>query len=668
MPAGLCGSTVAMLSLFLMTPAIAFEPAPVAGAVPAASVPASVDVDRFLKRDTYGEVKISPTGAYYAITVVLPDRTVLWIQRRSDGKVTAKATGGPHSEVADFWWVNNERLVIAWAKKDGSLEAPLATGELFGLNADASGARQLIGHFDSSVQGDFVTFFSSNGLQLAKLIDPLPRDDEHILVAISTYEFDPVTRVVRMDVNSGATTQVASAPLHRAGFATDAGGMVRFAEGEDAANYSELLYRADDKSPWRTINDEKTSHHVEWPKGFSADGKTAYLEVEQETGPDAIDAFDTATGNRREVLRDKVVDPESILYSGIDRVPVGASFMAEQRHTAFFDEHSADAIAQRSLEAAFPGQSVTVTSRTADGQLELVQVGSDTNPGDFYLFNRQTKAAEGVFSRRAWLEPKQMAPTRSVEVSARDGLTLHGYLTLPKGASSGLPMVVLPHGGPFDISDHWDFDEEVQMLAEAGYAVLRINYRGSGNYGRAFRLSGAKEWGARMQDDVTDATRWAIAQKLADPKRICIYGGSYGGYAALMGLAREPDLYQCGVGYAGVYDLPMMVRDNSSKAAYLRTWSSDWVGEPDTLAAVSPVNLAAKIGQPVFLAAGGKDYRAPIEHTHRMEKALVAAGAAPETLYFPTEGHGFYTDEHKHAFYVKLLDFLSRNIGGAKAH
>ena len=230
-----------------------------------------------------------------------------------------------------------------------------------------------------------------------------------------------------------------------------------------------------------------------------------------------------------------------------------------------------------------------------------------------------------------------------------------------------MPMVVLPHGGPFGEFDDADFDGEVQLLAAAGYVVLRINYRGSGNYGRAFREAGARQWGGRMQDDVTDATRWAIAQKIADPKRICIYGASYGGYAAMMGLAREPDLYRCGVGYAGVYDLGLLLSERAGKAAFLENWYSQWLGTADSVAGVSPVNLAARIHQPVFLAAGGKDLRAPIQHTKRMEEALKASGAAPETLYFPTEGHGFYTLEHRHAFYAKLLDFLSRNIGGATA-
>ena len=258
-----------------------------------------------------------------------------------------------------------------------------------------------------------------------------------------------------------------------------------------------------------------------------------------------------------------------------------------------------------------------------------------------------------------------MAEMRPVTLKARDGLPLHGYLTVPKGSDGkGLPLVVMPHGGPYGIADVWGFDAQVQMLAAAGYGVLQVNFRGSAFRGRDFAAAGARQWGRAMQDDITDATRWAVQQGIADAERICIFGGSYGGYAALMGVAREPTLYQCAVGYIGVYDLPLMygqgdVRDERTGMAFLR----DWVGARDGLASVSPVHLADRIQVPVFLAAGGEDERAPIEHSRRMERALRQAGVPVETLYYDTEGHGFYVDAHRVEFNERLLAFLSRHIG-----
>ncbi|QEO99311.1 peptidase S9 [Xanthomonas oryzae pv. oryzicola] len=258
----------------------------------------------------------------------------------------------------------------------------------------------------------------------------------------------------------------------------------------------------------------------------------------------------------------------------------------------------------------------------------------------------------------------EKAPT-----AKRDGLELHGYLTRPLHAEAGtpLPLIVMPHGGPFGIFDKWEFDDDTQLLAVAGYAVLRVNYRGSANYGRSFTVAGAKEWGGRMQDDLTDATRWAIAQGMADASRVCLYGASDGGYAALMDVAKEPGLYRCAAGYMGVYDLDMMARDTARYARWAKNWTGDWLGARDTLAARSPMNLASQIKVPVFLAAGGKDERAPIEHNKRMERALNAAGVPVESLYFPNEGHGFYAEPHRRAYYTRLLAFLSKQLGGSTA-
>jgi dipeptidyl aminopeptidase/acylaminoacyl peptidase len=629
---------------------------------------AQVDVEQYIKPNAYDNVKISPTGEYFALTVNLPDRQVLIIQRRSDGKLTGKAAGVENSAIADFWWVNDHRVVVAMAEKFGSRDTPQRTGELHGLNADGSDAKLLVGASNLDRSSSAAVYdFTGSTYQFAELIDTLPKDPQNVLVSISNYAVEPTTRIASMDVDTGRTIDVATAPLKRATFASDGSGVVRFAEGQDRENYSRLLYRDSNDGDWRVINDERSSRVAEVPLGFSADDKTVFLRVQRATGPDAIVSLEPATGKRVELLRDKVVDPDSLIYTPNAEAPVGANFASDRRYNAFFDEKGADAGLYRKFEAAFPGQSVLLTSRTDDGKLAMLFVSSDTNPGDFYLYDTSTQVATGVFSRRLWLDPEKMAPTKGVELTARDGLTLHGFLTLPKGAATDLPLIVMPHGGPFGIADTSDFNEDAQLLADAGYAVLRVNFRGSANYGRAFMQAGAKEWGGRMQDDVTDATRWAIAQGIADPKRICIYGASYGGYAAMMALAREPALYRCGVGYVGVYDLPLYYRDNARLATYLKNWYNDWLGPEESLAAISPTQLAAKITQPVFLAAGGKDWRAPIAHSERLAKALKAAGNPPETLNFPTEGHGFYTEEHRREFYTRLLDFLSRNIGGAKA-
>jgi dipeptidyl aminopeptidase/acylaminoacyl peptidase len=284
------------------------------------------------------------------------------------------------------------------------------------------------------------------------------------------------------------------------------------------------------------------------------------------------------------------------------------------------------------------------------------------------LFDTVAKTAKHLFSARKEIDPETSAEVRAIDFKARDGLTLYGYLTLPKGSTGkNLPTIIMPHGGPFGIADDWTFDDDAQLLAKAGYAVLQVNYRGSSHYGRAFYHAGARQWGGKMQDDVTDATKWAIAQGVSDASKVCIFGGSYGAYAALTGVAKEPALYHCAVGYVGVYDLPMMVDNDKNDSRATATWFHDWVGDGDMLAANSPTNMAGKIKVPVLLVAGEEDKTAPIGQSKKMESALRKSGVPVETMYVAHEGHGFYDIANRRAYYVKLLDFLSRQIGGQTA-
>ncbi|WP_368561849.1 alpha/beta hydrolase family protein [Pseudoxanthomonas sp. UTMC 1351] len=635
---------------------------------------AQADIGAFVRKDLFHDIKLSPNGDYYAATVPLEDRTGLAIMRRAEKKIVGSFSLGKNSHVTDFWWVNPERVVIAVAEKAGTLDEPVPTGELYAISADGSKPELLVG-FRVQSAGPGTRLHSKKVENVAAfLVDALPQDDRHVIISVWPAGDEPYTRAERMDVYTGRRTLVARAPVRRADYFTDNQGVVRFAHGAGPDNVRKLYYRHGDGADWQLISDEVVDGNAEYPLGFSQDNRIAYLQVEQSSGPDAVIAYDVASGNREQIMRDEIADPDWIVYGidskgGAGATPVGVGLVAGKPRRNFFNPASAEAKLYGMLEAAFPGEAVRITSTTADGKIALVQVSSDRNPGDFYLFQIDARKAEYLLSRRDWFDPEKMAESRPIQLKARDGLPLHGYITLPQvGNGKNLPMVVLPHGGPFGVADTWGFDTEAQMLAQAGYAVLQVNFRGSGGYGRAFREAGAKQWGLKMQDDVTDATRWAIQSGVADPNRICIYGASYGAYAALAGVAKEPDLYRCAVGYAGVYDLPMMhtrgdIQTARSGEAYIR----EWIGERDEIAAVSPTNMANRIKVPIFLAAGGEDERTPIAHSELMERRLKAAGVPVETLYYKTEGHGFYTEEHRHEYYTKLLGFFGRHIGGVKS-
>ena len=637
-----------------------------AGMVAAGAQASAVDVTPFVKPASFEDIKISPSGEYYAATIPLDDRTSLAILRRSDNKLTASVSLGKNTGVSGFWWVNDDHVLFGDTRKFGSLDRPQLAGNLYVVSAVNGKAEILVGqHVDVQSVGSNIRGKKVEAVA-AFLVDDLPGDDRGVLISVSPFSDDPFTRIERLDLDSGRRSLVGRAPVRRAQFMADNTGTVRVAHGAGTDNVNMLYVRDGSSTEWRLINDESRTRRVEWPVGFSSDNRILYLQAEQAGAADAIFEYDMASGNRRRVLVDDVVEPERIIYRQNTNIPVGAHFMDGKPKAAFLDEGSPEARQHRSLEAAFPGESVAVTSATKDGRLVLIQTSSDRNPGDFFLFDTVLKKAEHLISRRDWFDPEQMSEVKPVVVKARDGLELHGYLTVPRGSEGkGLPLVVMPHGGPFGIYDRWAFDDDVQLLAAAGYGVLQVNFRGSGNRGRDFEAAGARQWGGTMQDDVTDATRWVIGEGIADPSRICIYGASYGGYASLMGVAKEPALYRCAVGYIGVYDLPMMhvtgdIQRRGSGETYLR----EWVGERQALAAVSPTRLADRIKVPVFLAAGGEDERAPIEHSRQMERALRAAGVPVETLFYPTEGHGFYQEKNRKEFYEKLLDFLFRNIGG----
>lgn len=636
----------------------------------AAHAGAAVDIGQFIRKDEFNEIKISPSGAYYAATIPQEDRTALVIFTRDGLKSSAMFKPMANAHINGFEWVNDQRVLISMAQKFGMLDQPQPTGEIYAINADGGQVDLLVGF---RVQGNGAgTRIQPKKVEdvAAFLIDVLPGDDRNAVISVwPLMGDDPFTRAERLDVRSGRRITLARAPVRRASFVTDADGEVRLAYGANVDNVEKLYYRDATGADWRLVNDPASSGRVEIPLGFSQDNRLAYLRVRgEDAGTDRIVAWDPATNARTVVLHHAGADPLSIIHRNGTSIPVGAQVMDGRHRNLFFDDDSPEARQYRSLEAAFPDQSVRITSSTRDGKLLLIRVWSGNSPGDFYLFDTEQKKVAHVVSSGSWIDPDKAANVEPFTFKARDGLAVHGYLTRPRGVAGALPMVVMPHGGPFGIFDAWQYDRDAQMLAAAGYTVMQVNYRGSGNYGLAFQKAGARQWGGTMQDDLTDATRWAVEQGHADRAKICIYGASYGAYAALMGVAKEPSLYRCAAGYVGVYDLPMMQRETGRKRRSLGNWSRDWVGEDMTaLAAVSPNRMAERIKVPVFLAAGGEDEIAPVEHTRMMEAALKKAGVPVESLYYDTEGHGFYTEPHQREYYGRLLAFLSRHLGGDTA-
>ncbi|MBX3710946.1 MAG: S9 family peptidase [Lysobacter sp.] len=629
-----------------------------------AQAPKPHEVEDFIRKPKFNDIKISPTGEYYAATVAVERKTILVVLRRSDNKPTAQVhIPGDRTHVAGFWWVSDKRIVVSAAEKIGEQEEPRLTGDLYAVNADGGKGELLVGQ---TLQVDTMGTNIRGKRQedvAAFLLDDLPADDKNVLIKVIPFTADPYTRVERMDTFSGRRVAVTRAPVRNASFLTDNAGVVRFAWGQKTDLVVETYYRAGEGDEWKLVSTSDVDGLAEYPLGFAPDNKTVYMQVQHKEGPDSVVAWNIDANERKEVLRDDDTDPYPV---AVNNVLHGVGLMDGLPRKVFFDEQSGIALLQRKLEKAFPGQAVTITSATSDGKLVMVKVWSDTNPGDLYVFDTVANKADYLDSLSNWIDPAALARVKPISFKARDGLDIHGYLTSPAGKEAqNAPLVVLVHGGPFGVSDVWGFDREAQLLAAHGYAVLQVNFRGSGNHGYAFLHAGRREWGGKMQDDITDATKWAIQQGIADPDRICIYGASYGGYASLMGVAKEPELYRCAAGYVGLYDLPTLHTDGDIRESRRgKNEITEWHGSREQLAAVSPNRLASRIKVPVFLAAGGQDRRTPMKHTEMMEKALRAANVPVEAIYYPTEGHGFYKTENEREYYGKLLAFFQRHLGG----
>lgn len=623
----------------------------------------------FVHHDTLSDLQYSPDGTHIAGITRRGNTTGVIVMRLADGKTTLNMRLPNNNQVIGVEWVNRERLLVSIGRNiDGEIK-PTATGELYGVNLDGTKQALLAGYrVSGAAVGTRIGGSAKEEYSAVYLLDSLPDNDDEALVYVWPYESrDPLARVDRMNVYSGRRVTEVLAPMPRARFMTDTASRVRFARASTDDNLSKLYHRKAEGGEWTLVSDEAKLGHLESPLGFASGDRIAYLQVEQENGPDTVVAYDTLSGERRTVASDAKFDPVPIYRDGSFEM-IGVRFGAEGARIVYFDPNAPAAVQHAKLQAAFPDNLMSIASSTRDGNRKLLFVRSDVDPGSYYGFDAVTRKADFLSARQKLIDPEAMRPRKAFSFKARDGMELHGFLTLPAKPGRA-PLVVMPHGGPFGIHDSWGFDNDVQLLASAGYAVLQLNYRGSSNHGKAYMHAGAREWGGKMQDDLTDATRWAFQNPAIDPSRACIYGASYGGYAALMGVAKEPALYKCAVGAVGVYDLNMMIRDDTdvgNKSA--RTWFREWVGDDSArLQATSPTYLAGSIKVPVLIAWAGGDDIAPSRQSRAMVSALKRAQVPVETVYFAKEGHGFYSAENQAQFYTRLLAFLGQHLGNAPA-
>lgn len=620
---------------------------------------------RFTNHGRFVDAKLSPKGTWLAAISEAGGHRSLSFVNLADRKLGWELKAGGYAVVGRFFWANDTRVVVELWDQDGTLAGPVSRGELLAVNADGSAGKLIFGYRAGEQQVGSHVKRAEPESAWAEVVSTRRHDERHILIGSSPMRegSDRLIRLAELDVYTGVKREVSVSPVSNAQFLTDLDGEPRVAWALDERALRKLYFR-DPAQGWRPLGELKGITPVSVPRGFVA--KDGSLEVvDPVKGGWGLFSVSVQTGERRLLGQTKLVPPGHIVRDMTTGRAVAIESDPDLPDWQFIDaEHPISKVLEGLLDA-YPGQHVSFIDQTEDGRLAVVKVHSDRNPGQFLVVDMARRTAQPVLEARPWIKPEAMAEMSAFHIKASDGLPIHGYVTYPRGLAPGarVPLVVLPHGGPFWVRDHWGFDPEVQLLASEGFAVLQVNYRGSGGYGDAFREAGYRHWGDRMIEDILDATRWVVKKGRVDGARVCTYGASFGGYAALQATILAPGLFRCAVGYAGVYDLTKLEHNDDIVASgrirgIVRTTTGDDEAE---LKAASPVFHADLIKVPVLLVHGKKDTRVPIAHAEKLRDALTELGRPPEWLEEPLEGHGFYDEGARERMYRRLVAFLKAN-------
>lgn len=625
-----------------------------------------VPIDAFVEPQQYSQPHLSPDGKHLAVNVRIKrngrDVPTMSIYTLPELQLVSTIALPGFEIPATFEWINNHRLVVEKGLELGLREKPVLTGEVVAVELDGSKPEYLYGYqgFKQSSRGD--RYGDDHGYGVITAIEN--SRDGHLLVGTHQWEGH---HSMLYDINSTNSVRklLADIPMKGFDFFIQQDGTPRFASGWDDEDKPVLFRRDDASGDWNRV-DRKTLGRGYGPIAFTPDDTAFYANYSEHGGPYAIVREDLRSGARTTVLQDPVGDLNYIEYSPHPRQPFAFANGTGIPRAHYLDPNSADALLHKTLSDSFPDGYVHFINFTDDGQKLLFGVSSDRDPGSYYLYDKKTGKADLLMTNMPDIDPARMAERRPFTFAARDGLQVTGYLTLPANpGKKKLPLVLLPHGGPFDVSDDWFFDSDSQFLASRGYAVLQVNFRGSSGRGPGFLHAGYRQWGGKLMDDLVDGVKWAIARPDIDGARVCVYGGSFGGYAAMMVPVREPSMFKCAVGYSGRYDLPSKydeegVKGNTQAINYfIKTLGNNQAD----LEADSPTHLADKIKIPVLLVHGKSDKTTGLGQAEMMRDALIKAGNPPEWLLVKGEGHGFYDAAHRKEFYQRLEAFLDKHIG-----
>ena len=600
-----------------------------------------IPLEDFFRNPEKTGYSVSPDGTHIAFLQPWKNRLNIFVQNR-DGGEAVKITSAEERDITAYFWKNND--IITFLQDTGGDE----NYKLFAVNKDGSNMR---------------TLTPFEGVRTS-VVDDLEDSENEMLISMNKRN-PQIFDVYRIDIITGELKMIAENPGNISGWMTDHEGRLRVATTTDGV-VTGVLYRKTESDPFVQIMETGFKDDFS-PLLMTFDNKEFYVSSNIGRDKSALYTFNPETKKFGEIIFETdEADVGSIIYSKKRKVLTGISYYTDKRYIHFFDAERA--AMQKELEEKLPGIEISVSSSDKSETVYIVRTFSDKTTGSYYLYDRGTKELTLLANVTPWIQPEAMAHMKPIQYKASDGLTIYGYLTLPAGKedAKNLPVVINPHGGPW-ARDYWGYNPEVQFLANRGYAVLQMNFRGSVGYGKAFWTKGFKEWGKKMQDDITDGVRWLIDEGIADPKRIAIYGASYGGYAVLAGVTFTPELYACAVDYVGVSNIFTLFETLPPYWEQGRKMMYEMIGDPEKdkalLEEVSPIFHIGNIRAPLFVAQGANDPRVKKEHSDQIVEELKKKNIDVEYMVKDNEGHGFHNEENRFDFYRAMEAFLKKHIG-----